>query len=372
VKRIIALSLFLLIGAFLFAQVDQLEQSWGLPKPNKVPAGKQLTLAYLAPELTNTSTIRCWYQAQIEAKQRGWKLIADNNCTYEANKERTAFQRVLAQNPTAILMAYLDVPPIKDLVIEARKRGIGVFCMNTDLFPGVLVDIDSANSVIAAKIMQYAIQKMNGHSAATGFLDLWMPRGIRRDIIAAAMVEKGGWDFPKTEHHKLTPEGYTDEIFKVTTNWITKYGKDLGFVWVCWDLGAITAAKAMAEKGYTEKDMFTVGIDGGSATWAELRQGKVPFAASLADPFEYQIHTLCEAVKNVHIDGLMPGEKGNVIPITHYITADDKCVVIDRSNVPPVGTNIHAVFNFYGGDPNDKKQWYNWGSPYTVKADKDF
>lgn len=364
------IALLMVFFAFsLFAQTDALEKTWGLPRGRIVPTGKQLTVAYLAPELTNT--MRCWYQVQLEAKHRNWKLIADNNCTYEADKERTAFQRVLAQNPDAILVAYLDVPPIKDLVLEARKRGIGVYCMNADLFPGVLVNIDSANSVIAAKIVQYAIQRMNGHANVVGLINIWNPRGIRRDIIAGVMFEKGGWDFPQTVHHKLTPEGYTDEIFRTTSNWLTKYGKDIGFVWVCWDVGSIAAAKAMAEKGYTSKDMFCVGINGGSDTWAVLRDGKIPFVASLADPFEYQIHVLFEAMENVHVDGLMPGEKGCIIPVTHYITADDKCVIIDETNIPAVGSNIHAVFNYYGGDLNDKNAWYNWGAAYTVKPDKD-
>ena len=342
------------------------------PTPRVVDVNqRKFVVYYIVDGLTNESSIRHYTQIQNEAKYRGWTLLKETNATYEAGKTRKAFQTALDQNPDAIVFSYLDIPPFMDLIKVARDKGIGVYCIGTDWVPGILMNTYSNNSVIAAKIVDYAIQRKGGVGGAVGFIDLWMPRGIRRDIIVAAMFEKGGYDFGETAHHKLTPEGFTDEIYSVTTNWITKYGDKLGFVWVCWDLGGITAARAMAAKGYTDKQMFTVGIDGGSMPWSVIRRGEIPFVASLAEPFEYQVHQTMEAIKQVQIDNMKPDAPGFIIPASHNLSTDGYTMIIDSSNVPPVGTNIHAVFNYYGGNPKDKSAWYNWGQPYIVKDVKE-
>lgn len=329
----------------------------------------KITVAHLLDSLTNESSQRAHLQMQNEIAWRGWNLIAETDVSgsYEADATRKAFERVLVQRPDAIVISYLDIPPIADLILRARQQGIGVYSHGTDFSPGMLLNIESAQGVMGTKMASYAIQRKSGIFNAVGFIDLWMPRGIRRDIVAAALFEKGGWDVGETIHHNLTPEGYTDEEFNVVTNWITKYGDELDFVWTCWDLGSITAAQAMAAKGYTKDQMFTVGIDGGAMTWAYIRAGEIPFVASLADCFEYQIHITCEAIKSVHVDGKVPGDPGCVIPATNYITTDSMQVIIDETNVPDVGSNIHALFNYYGGDPNDPNAWYNQGRAYMVQ-----
>ncbi len=332
-----------------------------LRKSDKVKVG------YIVPDLTNESHIRNFGQVQKECSLRGWDLIQDTNATYEGDKTRTAFQRIMSQEPDVIILAYTEMPPINDLIIEARKKGIGVYSIGGDLSEGIVMHVECAPGVIAAKIMTYAIQRMNGSGDVTGFLDFFAPRGLRRDIVAAALIEQGRWDFGPTEHHKLTPEGYTDEIFRVTSNWLTKHGNRLDFVWICWDLGAITVARAMAEKGFTKDDMFTVGIDGGSMAWSIIRDGNLPFVASLAEPYEFIVHTTMEAIRQAHVDGVQPGTNGSLIPSTRYLSPDQHCIVIDQTNVPPIGTNIHAVFNYYGGNPDDPAAWYNQGEPYLVK-----
>lgn len=332
------------------------------------PDGK-ITVAHMLDSLSNESSQRAYLQMQNECATRGWTLISETDvaASYEADATRKAFERVLAQNPDAIVISYLDIPPIADLIIEARSRGIGVYSHGTDLSQGMMLNIESAQGVIGAKIASYAIQRNGGIFNTVGFIDFWAPRGVRRDIVAAILFEEGGWDVKETVHHNLTSEGYTDELFSVVTNWLTKYGDDLDFVWTCWDTGSITAAQAMAAKGYTKDDMFTVGIDGGAMAWSYIRSGEIPFVASIADCFEYQIHTTCEAIDQIHRQGLVPGQEGCIVPANNYITTDSMMVIIDESNVPDINTNIHAIFNYYGGNPDDPDAWYNQGTAYTVQ-----
>jgi len=362
-RKLFLVSLIVLLSFAILATSVNAED---YPRPRVVDEA-DFTLAYLLPETTNESSIRHYQQVQNDVEERGWNLISETNATYEPDQTREAFQRVMDQDPDAILFSYLEVSPIRDLIVEARERGIGVYNVGTDLVPGVLLSTANSNEVIAAEIMDYVVQRMGGSGDVVGFLNLWMPRGRRRDIIAKAIIEDGWYDYGETVHFEVTPEGYTDEIFSVTQDWITEFGNDLDFVWVCWDLGGITAAQAMAAQGYTDPDdMFTVGIDGGSHPWAIIRRGEIPFVASLAEPFELQVHKTIEAIHQIQVEEMMPGDPDSIAPATNILhTGGTK--VIDKTNVPEPGDTIHEVFDYYGEDPDDEDAWYNWGEPFTVE-----
>lgn len=331
-------------------------------------AGGKLKIAYLLDSLTNDSSQRHWQQVQNECEMRGWELIYDNNVSgnYEADATRQAFQNMMAQEPDAIVISYLDIPPIADLCVEAHNKGIGVYCIGTDISEGIMMNVCSNNSVIGAKVMAYVMDRLGGEANVIGFQNLWMTRGIRRDEIAMAMADSKTYNVAATEVHEVTPEGFTDEMFSVTENWLTKHGNDIDFIWACWDGGGIVQAQAMAAAGYTADDMFTVGMDGGNQAWAYIRNGDIPFVASLAEPFEYQVHQCFEGIKELQVEGKFRGAADCIIPASGEYSTDNMTVMVDVNNCPAVGANIHSVFDFYGGDPEDPDAWYNQGTLYTV------
>ncbi len=334
----------------------------------KVKKDGKLKIAYLVDGLFNDSSQRHWQQVQNECEMRGWELVSDTNVSgnYESDPTRNSFINMMNQNPDAIVISYLDIPPIADLCVKAANEGIGIYCVGTDLSDGIMLNVLSENTVIGAKVMSYAMQRLNGSADTIGFMDLWMTRGIRRDVVAACIAEKAGYDVGETVHHAVTPDGFTDEMFNVATNWLQKYGDKMDFIWACWDGGGITIAQAMKAAGYSEEDMFTVGMDGGTQAWAYIRSGEIPFVASLAEPFEYQMHLCFEAIKQLQVDGMSPGDKGCIVPLSRTYSTDGMTVMVDKTNVPEVGSNIHALFNYYGGDPDDSEAWYNQGKVYTV------
>ena len=98
-----------------------------------------------------------------------------------------------------------------------------------------------------------------------------------------------------------------------------------------------------------------------------IRKG-TPFAACISQPFELYAHTLFEAINEAQVKGIAPGSRGSMVPKSGVIYHTP--VLTDETNVPDPGQSIHAVFNYYGGDPNDPKAWYNWkekGGPYMIQ-----
>ena len=96
--------------------------------------------------------------------------------------------------------------------------------------------------------------------------------------------------------------------------------------------------------------------------YSMIRSGS-PFVATVSQPFEYYVHPVFEVINQVemgigpdHPDSLVP--PGRVIYATPYLT--------DETN----GTSIHAVFGYYGMDPDDPDAWFNWqdaGGPYKIQ-----
>jgi len=334
----------------------------------KQSADGKLKVAYLVEGLFNDSSQRHWQQVQNECEMRGWELIADTNVSgnYEAEPTRNAFLNMMTQEPDCIVISYLDIPPIADLIVQAEQQGIGVYCLGTDLAPGIQSNVTSDNAILAAQVMSYVMNRLNGTAKVMGFQNLWMTRGIRRDEVAFAIANSVTYDVGELVSHNVTAEGFTDEMYSVATNWLTKYGNDIDFIWACWDGGAITIAQAMAAAGYTRDDMFTVGTDGGSQAWAYIRSGELPFVASLAEAFEMQVHMAFEGINDLQVKGMKPGDSGCTIPATRIIPAEKYTMLIDETNVPAVGSNVHALYDFYGANPDDPDVWFNQGKVYTV------
>ena len=187
--RILVLVLALVMMFTIAASAEQVIAENGL----KQSADGTLKIAYLLDSLTNDSSQRHWQQVQNECAMRGWELIYDNNVSgnYEADATRQAFQNMMAQEPDAIVISYLDIPPIADLCVEAHNQGIGVYCIGTDISEGIMMNVNSNNSVIGAKVMAYVMDRLGGEANTMGFQTLWMTRGIRRDEIAMCMAKIG-------------------------------------------------------------------------------------------------------------------------------------------------------------------------------------
>ena len=189
----------------------------------------------------------------------------------------------------------------------------------------------------------------------------------RRAYVAATLFER---DFPAVDllaEEFLIMEGYPERAYNTAANWMTKYGNKLDWIFGAWDIPGIYAARAVEQAGFTRDDIFITGIDGGSQAYSMIRKG-TPFAACISQPFELYAHTIFEAIAEVQVKGIKPGARGSMVPESGVIYHTP--VLTDETNLPEPGQSIHAVFNYYGQNPNDSNAWYNWkekGGPYMIK-----
>ena len=325
---------------------------------------KDITVAICGHGLEAEACQRDFQQIKIECAHRDWEYI-DCMTVRDATKQRETMETLIRKNVDAIVIIYWDMEAIADLIPKAEEAGIGVYCVDTELRPGVIVSCTQNNAVAGSLMTYWGLTKINERGKVAIFSGKWHIMR-RRAYVAATLFER---DFPAVElvsEEFLPLVGYEQSAVNVAENWMTKYGNELDWIFSGWDTPGMYASKIVEQAGYTRDDIFITGIDGGSAVYDMIREGK-PFAATVSQPFELYVHTVFDVINQVEL-GILPGDKNSIVPEGRVIYKTP--VVTDETNVPEPGTSIHAVFDYYGGDPDDPDAWYNWqdaGGPYTIQ-----
>ena len=358
---VVALVLCLVIsyGAFAAAaKTETLTSGKPLPVP-RVVKGRALQIGWLVEDMSFESYQRVWKHAQIEAAHRGWNItpVLDAK-TIDA--QRDALEVFIRKNVDAIVINYAQMQALKDLVIEARNKGIGVYCVDNTLVPGVIVNATQYNGVVGTRMFYYGVELINGEGKVLILNEARPCIYQERCFAVEGLIKKG---FPAIDLVGVEECKEISDYFTKAADYIMKYGNQLDWIFVYADIEGLQAARAIEQAGFSRKDIFVTGIDGGSQVYAEIRNG-TPMVATMSQPFEQYCHAVFEVIDQVQIKGIAPGEKGSMVPKGRTLYFD--AVLTTPENVPPVGSSIHTVFADTYYDPNDKDAWYFWGEPYKI------
>jgi len=324
-----------------------------------------LTVAICGHGLEAEACQRDFHQAKIECAYRGWELI-DCMTVRDPGKQRETMETLIRKDVDAIVIIYWDMEAIKDLILKAREQGIGVYCVDTGLRPGVIVSCTQNNAVAGSKMAAWGINRLNKSGKVAVMNGKWHIMR-RRGYAAATLFER---DFPALElvsEEFLPLVGYEDSALNTASNWASKYGDDLDWIFSSWDTPGQYAARALEQAGLTRDDVFITGIDGGSTIYSMIRKGS-PFAATISQPFELYVHTVFNVINQVET-GIEPGDPKSTVPKSRIIYKTP--VLTDETNVPQPGDSIHTVFDYYGENPDNSDAWFNWETenlkPYTIE-----
>jgi ribose transport system substrate-binding protein len=367
IKKSIKIAVFvLLICVFACGMValagqkmESITASEPLPQPRVVEVPK---VAFLGVNMTSESCQRNWWHAQIEAEHRGWDMVGIVDLA-ETPEQRDALENAINQDVDAIIIMYLTMEPLRDLILKAREKGIGVYCIDTEIRDGVVINPTQPNGVVGAKMTYYGLDRTRGKG---NVLILSITTHIlRRRTYAARGLLANDWPALEVVGYEDMPiPGWEKAAFDITQNYLTRYGEDLSWIFAGWDTPGIFAARAVEEAGLTRDDVFITGIDGGTQAYAEIRKGS-PFIATMSQPFEQYTHLVFEAIKQIQVDGIGIGEPGSMVPPSTVLYVDP--VLTTPENLPPVGADIHEVFASTYYDPSKTDAWYTWGETYKVQ-----
>jgi len=354
---LICLLILMVSASVAVASLDIITAGQPLPQP-KVVKDRPLYVGVLFVNLTSESSQRNWIQLQIEAEHRAWKLetILDADST---DRRRDGIENFLNLGVDAIIINNTPMEEIKDLVIEARKEGVGVYNIDTELRDGIIVNSTQPNGVVGVKMFYYGLNRLRNKGKMIMY-DM-TEHILRRRCFAVEGLVKNDW--PSLAYDHLPYAERYKAGFDYTANYIIKYGNEIDWIFAGWDTIGITATRAVEQAGFTKDDIFVTGIDGGKQAFGEIRKGS-PFVATMTQPFELYTHTTCEVVNQVQVEGVGIGEEGSMVPVSRIIYLEPTAT--DITNLPPIGASIHEIFASTYYDPNKKDAWYFWGEPYRI------
>jgi len=360
-------SIALLVGVImLFAVIISMAQPMigELPAP-RVVEGRPLVVAYVTKGFESEATQRGFSQFKIECAYRGWEIV---EVTTPLEKTSDAIRALIEKNVDAIVCNYSYFDYWLDEVKMAREKGIGVYSIDTEIKPGVIVCSRQFDGAAGARLMAQLIDAIGG-SGTVGMLAYHMHEGVDRRTIAAESIarwyEKRG---VVVDYQDITYPGYDVQAYNIATAWAQKYGKDMKAVFAGFDIPSIFASRAFEAAGFTSKDVIMGGIDGGQQALGSIRNPDSPFKMSFSQPFELYTHTTCEVIDLVQIQGMPIAEalsKVGANPATGNVFLDG--IVVTEFNVPAAGSTYYEVHGWYGEDPEDADAWINWWKKVEIE-----
>lgn len=338
-------------------------------RPRLVEDGK-LKFAYIHTKPEVESQTRSLHQAEIEAAHRGWEYI---DMVYQEDSEWTdLFLNAMNQDVDAIILGSTESMEAKlDLIAQARNAGIGIYSNDNMIVPGVILNSTMPNGFAAMDLI-YTIGEDVGWDAKIGILTMQaiQVHVERTDPISAICGVYTNLEVLETQDTASGGNAPDTFAFDTAKTWFQKYGTEINGVIGSCDFIAMPVAEAAQQSGdLVDPDFWVAGIDGGSTAWTYIRNN-TPFKYSYAQPFEVFTHIVFEAMDQIQCKGLNPGDEGCLIENVGEVVYTEGFVVT-RENVPEAGQSIHALFDYYGGDPDDAEAWYNWtdaGGAYQIGA----
>lgn len=317
---------------------------------------EDVSVIYLISNMTDESNIRCENQVAIEAAHRGWDYQVIN---YEKEDNfREYFQNAISQQPTAIIIGITQsFDSYQDLVDQAREAGIGIYSNDNSIINGVISNSTMDNAEASKEIMDQVIAdhgpKLNYAVFELSAEVVTLRANTAKEYNSDDIKLLDAIDLASTGD--LNTAGYT-----IAQTWLQQYGNDLQFIFGSADPAAITAAEAIVQAGDPNgKKTFVSGVDGGASTWSYIRNN-TPLKYTYSQPFEYFSHITCQAIHDIQVAGLNPGDDGCIVSKAGENIVKAKGIVTTMENCPKAGDSIHSVFDFYGEDPKDNDAWYNW------------
>jgi len=359
--------IFFTVSIFLFSALISFAQPLinELPSP-RVITDRPLKVAFFTKGFEAESVQRNYTQFKIECAKRGWEII---EVTTPLEKAADSVRALLETDVDAIVNNYAYFDYWLDEIKMARNKGIGVYSIDTETKPGVIVCPRQFDGAAGAKLMATLIDLI-GYKGNVAILAYHMHEGVDRRTAAGEAIAK--WyerkDIKLVEYQDITYPGYDTQGYNIAKTWADKYDTDLKAVFCGFDIPSIFAARAFEASGLTAEDVICGGIDGGKQALSAIRSPKNPFKVTFSQPFESYTHTTCEVIQKVQVEG-KPIEEALIevggSPVSGNVFLEG--ILVTPTNIPPEGSTYYEVHNWYGEDPENPDSWINWWKEVNIE-----
>ena len=239
--------------------------------PATAAPAKNKTLVFIPGSLSNPSQAFGWKMFQKHAAEYGFTVsVLDGKA--DVQEQTKAINNAVAQKPDVIMVNPNDAKAVVPALKAARAAGVivGMFMVtgdpdSSDFF--VSVDDTQAGAVVVKGILELfpngatgvEIGGQAGHDAAIKRHDGFV-KALETNPSIKVLDYKNpqAWDAAQAQ--------------AIAEDMITKYGKEIQFIFCHWDNGATGVINALKAAGMT--DVLVFGIDGNSVAFDQVKSWK--------------------------------------------------------------------------------------------------
>lgn len=238
--------------------------------PAAAPA-KNKTLVFIPGSLSNPSQAFGWKMFQKHAAEYGFTVSALDGKA-DVQEQTKAINNAVAQKPDVIMVNPNDAKAVVPALKAARAAGVivGMFMVTGDK--------DSSDFFVSVDDLQA------GAVVVQGILGLF-PKGATGVEIGgqaghdAAIKRHDGFVEALKTHPEIKVLDYKNpqawdaaQAQTIAEDMITKYGKQIQFIFCHWDNGATGVINALTAAGMM--DVLVIGVDGNSVAFKQVKSWK--------------------------------------------------------------------------------------------------
>jgi len=305
-----------------------------------ITEAKSLKIGYVTMMMAADSNNRAYNAFKSIAHKKGWKVFLTDSAG-DIVKMSEGITNYVAQKVDVIVVVCGEIEPIKGGLEAAKKANIPVFSMDTGVDrEGVVVMNATSNCwEMGALVASHIVDRLHGEGnvCIIGMPTLYVHR-YRVDTAKAVFNSADNPGIKILAEEAVTVANWEKGSYDIMRNWITKYGNKIDAVFGTWDGIGWGCSKAIADAGFTKKDMFVMSIDGTVQTYDMIRKGE-PFVGVVAQNFEGWSKVTADAIDKIVVQGK---PASSIVPESRIVYVPYKW--IDSTNVPPAGASAGSVF----------------------------
>jgi ABC-type sugar transport system substrate-binding protein len=292
-------------------------------------AAKEITVGYVAANMTATSQVRVTNAFTAQSKAQGWKVAtADAKGSWPALADQ--IENFVQMKVDVLVVAMSDLTSVKAAIATANKAKIPVISIDSGAAPGVIADITTDNYVMGSKISSFMVDKL-GHKGNIIVFKFSEHHGTRKRGKALDMVLSENPEIKVLATHNLPPAGFMQDAQARMETYLTQFPGQIDAVWCPWDGPAMAVTMALQAARVGRDKTFVTGVDGEQATFDLIRSGS-PLVATVAQPFELMAARAVQLIDELVVKGKPASQ---VVPSnTIYVDAP----LVTPANVPAKGS----------------------------------
>lgn len=267
---------------------------------------KDVTIGFVAANMGAVTQARIANKLEQLSKSEGWRIFI-SNAAGSWEKMNNLVENYVNRKVDVLITAMGKASSLASSLRAAKKAGIPVIGIDSEYSDLLTADILTNNWEMGSKIATYLVDRLD-HKGNIIIFKFDQFYGTRYRGKALDMVLTEEPNINVLDVHHLPPAGFVEDAQRTMESYLLKYGNKIDAVWCAWDDPAYGASLAIRSQGFTEKDIFVVGIDGNERNLKLIKSGVSPVVATILQPFEASTEKAVALIKKIIVQGRSPKE----------------------------------------------------------------